>query len=325
MDESLLYDGSGLFSGYDFSKEALGFFCAAGHTIATNPLVVAQDVLSCIYGELNLAAVFDAGDRSAFSSIESLAHLFTLNNDFFCVPRSSSVKYYAIVLDSSKSDRTILANAILNAFAKGTKDYLVILFRHEEMCMLSFARRFGMNTSCFSDWFGKSEFLEFVRKSDIGNLSSKTGCEFFADFVYMTARNYYIRPLSRDCIHAEWYMLDEDERTPWKDYVAERLREDVKAYGDDYVDVLIDKEYQTDSIDSKDFEFDLLALEIELEMMEDSQVFETDDDDYDDDFDEDDEFDPERINTDNIPLEILNDPVELLKWLNKNAQSLDDR
>lgn len=86
MDESLFYNGSGLFSGVDFPREALGFFRAAGHTTASTPRIVADDILYCIYSELKFTAFFDRNERSAFLCINSLSHLFTLQDDVFYDP-----------------------------------------------------------------------------------------------------------------------------------------------------------------------------------------------------------------------------------------------
>jgi len=80
MDESLLYDGSDLFYSLDYPRDALGFFRAVGHTIASTPQVVASDVLHCIYTELNFNVFFDATERLSFLNIDSLSQLFTLDD-----------------------------------------------------------------------------------------------------------------------------------------------------------------------------------------------------------------------------------------------------
>jgi len=324
MEESLLYNGNGLFSGLDYPKEALGFFRAVGHTLATEPLIIANDVMHCIYSELNFATFFDNSERSAFLCMSSLSHLFTLESDVFYDSQSSLVRYYAISIDTPKSDRTTTANIILNAFAKNTKDFLVIMFQNEGMCMFAFAIKTYARLTYFSDWFDGSDVEGFVKKADIGNLSLKNGGELFSDFVYMTARSYYIRPLSKDYIHAEWHMLDEDERPSWNDYADEQMNENCKRYGYDYIDVFITRDYQTDNIEGEDFELDLLALELELEKMKEADAFELDESDYDD-FDGDEEYDLERINTEDIPPEIMDDPVKLLNWLRKSEPSVDEK
>jgi len=322
MDESLHFNGSGLFFGYDFSSEALGFFRAAGHTTASEPLIVANDILHCIYSELKFTAYYNGGERLAFQQIDSLSHLFTLGGDVFHNAQSTAVRYYAVSLNTSKSDRTTTANVILNAFVKNAKDFFVLLFRHEEMCMLAFAMRTYFCIAYFSKWFDEADVDEFIRKADSGNISFDNGCELFSDFVYMTARSYYVHPLSRDYIHAEWYLLDEDERPSWNDYAIARMSENSMKYGDDYIDVIITKDYQVDNIDSKDFEFDLLTLELELARMEESNAFELDKLGCDD-FEDDEEYDSERIKIEDIPVEIVDDPVKLLEWLRKNELAVN--
>jgi len=190
------------------------------------------------------------------------------------------------------------------------------------MCMLAFAIKASACLTYFSDWFDETSLSDFVVRADIVNMSLNNGSELFFDFVYMTARSYYVQPFSKDYIHSDWYLLDEDIRPSWNEYALERTLENNSKYGDDYIDIIMKKDYQTDNIDSKDFELDLLELELELEKMEGEDAFELDESDYDD-FDEDEEYDPERINIEDIPPEIMNDPVKLLEWLRKNEQSVD--
>jgi len=323
MDDSIMYDGSGLLSGVDFPMEALEFFRTVGHTAETKPLITAEDILTCIYSELNFTAFFDRHERFAFLCIDSLSHLFTLDSKIFDKTTLSSIRYYAVSLNTPKSDRTVIAHTVLSAFAKGTSDFLVVLFRNNNKCMLSFAKKSNINPIYFSDWFGESDLFDVVLRADIGNLSLKSGSEMFDDFLYMTARSYYVWPLSKDLYHAEWYLLDENDRPAWKDYVTERMNENSRKYGDDYIDILISKDYQTDNIESKDFELDLLALELEIESMDAEDLFELDESYYDDFEDEEEliELNISRINAEEIPAEILDDPVKLLDWLKRNENA----
>ena len=316
----LLYDGIGLFVNPNFQDNVMSFFRAVGHIETTTPLVVAEDILNCIYTEFKFKAHFDKEERLAFSCIEGLSYLFTLDNDVFYTPHSTQVRYYAVSLNSIKSDRTILSNAILNAFAKNTADYVVVMFRHENECLLSFAKKTIGCVTFFSDWFDYSSISSIMQKSSIANLSLQNSRAFFLDFVYMMAREYYIHPNSRDLVHSERYFLNEDDysRPEWEDYAQELMYGHVYAYGDDYIEPPNNADYQKDNIDESDFDFDLFELELD-EMIAAGLGIE--DDEYD--FGEEDFFfeESERIDISHIPPEILNDPVELLRWLEKKEQA----
>ena len=195
MSDPLLYDWGELFGGFDFPGEALKFFYVVGHTIAVKPLIVAEDILYCIYSELNYKAYFDATERLAFSCISSLSHLFTMNDKAFYKTRNTTVQYLSVVLNTSKVERTAFANIIANAFVKGTTDCLIILFRHDNMCMLSFSKKKYGKLTLFSDWFSEAGVMEVMRKIDIANLSPQNSDEFIRDLIYMAA-HYRIQNLS---------------------------------------------------------------------------------------------------------------------------------
>lgn len=324
MGDPLLYDWSELFYDSDFSGKAMDFFRAVGHTITVTPLIIADDVLHCIYSELNFNAYYERTERTAFSCIESLSYLFSLDNGSFYKIWASQINYYAVSLNTDKSERTVTANTIINAFAKSISDYIVILFRHEKKCMLSFAKKANSYMTFFSDWFDESSASDIVGKIDIGNLSLQNSNAFFFDFAYMAARSYYTQPISWDYAKSEWYSGsflsdgEEDYTRPSRiEYVNDIMYAHIYEYGDDYIEPPGIDDYQKDIISDGNFDFDLMELELD-EMMA-AEVFEMDDDEYRDDkevfYDE-----IGRIDTDNIPPEILNDPVQLVEWLRKNEQ-----
>ena len=324
MGDSLLYDGSGLFTCSALHGEALEFFCSVGHTSAVSPLIVAEDILHCIYSELAFNAYFSKTERLAFSKINDLSHLFTLDNEAFDRKSTRQVRYYAVSLNTDKSERTVNANDILRAFVKNTTDYIVILFRHERMCMLAFAVKLNGFITIYSDWFGYDGYCDISARVDLGNMTLQNSDEFFYDFAYMAARHYYTHPISRDYAHAEWstatYFIDEDEifaRKSWKEVATEIVFSHIFEYGDDFTNLPLADEYQNDILE--DSEYDLLIMELELEESLAAQEFNFAADDDDENFDDEDDFydDSERIDASSIPPEIMRDPVKLLEWLSK--------
>lgn len=326
MGDSLLFDENDLFTNPAFSDEALGFFRSSGHTSAVSPLIVAEDILHCIYSELAFNSYFSKIERSAFSCIKSLSYLFKLENNEFEKNSTRQVRYYAISLDTVKSERTEIANDILRAFAKNTTDYIVILFRHEGMCMLAFAVKQSDFVTVYSDWFDNESVCDFALRIDVGNLTQQNSNDFFFDFVYMAARPYYTHPISRDYAHAEWYTTNffNDENyvwQNWKEVATSIVFSHIFEYGDDFIDVPLAEEYQNDIMEET--EYDLLIMELELEESLEAQKFDfATEDDY---FDEDNDFydDSDRIDADSIPPDIMSDPAKLLEWLNKVKEDAD--
>lgn len=325
MSDPLLYNWDELFNGSDFPGKAMGFFHAVGHTIAETPLIVADDVLRCIYSDLKFKAYYDGAERSAFACISSLSHLFTMDDEAFYKTRNATVQYYSVCVNTLLIERTVIANIIANAFAKSSSGYCVILFRHEEQCMLSFSKKLKSSVTIFSDWFGEANVIDIMRRLDIANLSLQSSDEYIRDLVYFAARRYYTNPISRDYAHAEWanqklfsdfgdMLVTADP----KEFMDELMYSHINDYGDDYVGELDLGDYQTDTIEGSDYDFDLLELEID-EMIA-SEGLEFENDEYSDEDIEGviDEY--ERIYADEIPPEIMDDPVLLLKWLSERER-----
>lgn len=324
MSDLLLYDQDSLFRGSDFTKEAMKFFRTVGHTATSSAEIVAKDVLYCIYSELNLPGIFGADDRIAFSHISSLSYLFSIGNEVFNKRSSTSVKYYAIEIDVSTQERTVTANTIASGFAKNNNSFLVILFRHEDMCAFSFTHPQTHCGSIYSDWFGNTSIADALLRLDIVNLSLNSSSDFFDDLTYMLARRYYIERVSKDYAHLEWLQQrdflenNQDQEVLERcDFISEILFSHIKEYGDDYIEEPYLVVYQTETIDSSDFDFDMLELEL------DELVASADLDFFDDDAVDEEEIIDQygRIIADEIPDNVLNDPVLLLKWLGEKEHT----
>ena len=315
MDDPLLYDWDDLFHGLDFPGKAMGFFQAVGHTITATPLITADDILHCIYSELNFNAYFDRAERSAFACINSLSRLFILDSAAFEKNQKAQVQYYSICLNTDKNERTLIANIIATAFAKNTSEFMVFLFRHDDSCMMSFIKNETSFMIFHSDWFYRSDMPDVLDKIDIANLSLNNCRVFFHDLVYMMARSYYTHPISTDYAFSLLYSQNivedfDDESIYFKDKenIKRLSLEHIDQYGDDYIEIPMESDEQTD--DFADSDFDLLELEIDEMIASDLLEAEMSE------FQEDDLFDEsEQTDLDLIPPEVLSNPVELLKWL----------
>lgn len=171
--------------------------------------------------------------------------------------------------------------------------------------------------SILSDWFSLYDELDdLLYKLDISNFSIRSSKAFYIDFVYNCARWYYTHPYSYDYAALELFPVDYFKENDIHDIEQEQLEELIRQiknravieYGDDYVDqdditVTVTSDYNLD--------LELLLLDIDDEEQEQNPFGE---DPYEDDYPEEDLDEYEYADIDS---ELLDDPILLMKWLEK--------
>jgi hypothetical protein len=227
-----------------------------------------------------------------------VAHLFDVTN---FSERESGVRFFSVDLGFNILDRSYIQHVVHSLIARKASCCSVAIFRHHNAISMSVAydKANANQTVYLSDWFELNDtaFDAFFAGIGESDFSLRNGTDFTSDLIYLTARDYYIRPLSFEYLR---YELNSDENY---------LNEVIKKYGADYVaDAYI--EVLNTRIDIPD-EIDFDLIEYELEQMEFPESEEFDDDDDFNDFDD----DTGNNITGGIPKEVLADPVLLLKWL----------
>jgi len=274
--------------------------------------------------------VFTQQEIESFSYINQLSLLFQLDDNLFDVATHSSINYYAIELSVSRSNRSNVAHTIHNSFARESADSTVILFRNNSECMLSISYGKGENGNkiYLSDWINVNSDVNYIENIAVYNLSFSSSLAFISDFIYYSAREYYIYQFSKEYIYSQILNLDffridnRVDRDAVNEFVEGILYGHIKFYGDDYIEVDKYDDY-INSTSYNDLELDMLELELEMESDEISGI-----DDFEE-FDDTDELDDEsyegdtdryKVDIDDIDDYILNDPIELIKWLENNNQ-----
>jgi len=313
-----------IFEEKNFVLSAIDFFKTIGHTLTCKPYLIADDIRYCIYFDLDFNHVFTQQEIESFSYISQLSLLFQLDDSVFDVSTQRSIEYYAIELSVSRSDRSNIAYIIHNSFARESTNNTVILFRNDSECMLSISYGKGEygNKIYLSDWINADSDVSYIEKIIAYNLSFSSSASFLSDFIYYSAREYYIYKISKEYIYNQILNLDffkidyRLDRDALNKFIEDILYSHIKFYGEDYIEV---DEYD-DNINNNNheaLELDILELELELELESDGKSEIDDFEEFgesDNDSSEDD-TDVNQVNIDDIDDYILNDPIELIKWL----------
>ena len=186
----------------------------------------------------------------------------------------------------------------------------VCLFLHDDKVMLSFI---GYEYHCIlSDWYPlEDDYDSLQNKLDIANISVDDDEEYFADLVFMLARDYYFQgqPSVYQIIPIDLFSRDPIEKIDKEEIdqiIQEALYEPQRLYGDDYVGYEETVINQNNRISD---DIDLLLLEI------------SDDEDIHDEIEENDSVDNDEEDIyefEDYDPEIFRDPTLMVKWLNKN-------
>jgi hypothetical protein len=173
------------------------------------------------------------------------------------------------------------------------------------------------NMNCIlSDWYeAESDYDRLTEKMHVANVSLKSACSYIEDFIYNIARKYYIYPIHREmiiytAIPIDYFNVGWDryiDRDAIQQYKYDALNRYIDEYGDDYVDL---NDYSSRNADIGK-ELDMLLLEMDsIDEQNDELLEEHESDEEHENFEDDSELN-------NIDPEILNDPILMVKWLQK--------
>ena len=173
------------------------------------------------------------------------------------------------------------------------------------------------------------DYDDIIDRICVGNISLTTSNEYFHDFLYAVAREYYIRPISFE--EASYGLMPADYITKSlasdisfsKDEIKEIIQSNLVAfetvYGDDYVEPKYTGMEELNQHHNISAEIDRISFELELNSdIDDAQLEQFDfeeegfEEDNDDDF-----FDGYDENVDGA---IFDDPVLMVKWHEKKQK-----
>lgn len=280
----------------EFCQYALSLFVESGHADSTSPAFDNHTPEQFVFFDNKSDQSLSDNELSLFKIFQNISYLFALGDDVFEKKSGQQVNFYSIELNCSRGSRSQSAfeihemlHQIINVYAT------VILFRWENYVMLSIICE---NSKCImSDWYEVEEDYDcLVEKLHIANVSLKSARLYIEDLDYNIAREYYS-------------FVDRDEI---QQYAYNELNKYINKYGDDYVD-------QDDAqIGNSDVgkELDMLFLEMDnIDEQNDDMLLEESDDAENE---EGEEFSEDDSELQDIAPDVLNDPVLMVKWLQKN-------
>ena len=298
------------YEGETFYQYAMSLFMEAGHVSTSTPEYYNHSAEQFVYFDNTSDSTLSQKERGDLKHINNISRLFTVNDCTF----------FSINLSVSRPERSELAHSIHTMIhpmfdTEGT----ICLFRFEEEVMLSFA---GFGFRCIlSDWYRMYDpYDELLRRIDIVNMSIENGRDFFYDFVYAIARNYYIFVQSNSIFEVipidSLTRLDREEvtREELDQLIRDEMHSDISRYGDDYVGYDETITVRKPNIDSS---LDMMLLEMDAEP---DNPFGEDIEDDDESGEDDLSLTPDKYEYEDIDPGVFQDPLLLVKLLRKQGQ-----
>ena len=297
----------------------------AGHVITSSPIYVNHSSGETLYIDSSKDVVTNRFERDLLSLIDNVSLLVDVRWPGVVPELDENVQIYSATVDFSERCRSQNIADIHHLLQKYWNcTHSIVFFKNKESYLISFADK--DRSHILSDWFSITyEWDKIVERVGIENIAIDTCENYFLDFLYATAREYCIRPVS---FEEESYGL-----MPL-DYISKSLSSDIPLsrdeiknmirdnllyfelmYGDDYVEPQYTGMEERTYYHNISDEIDRISFELELEDTDDEEQFsfedDLDDDDNDDIFDDyDEDIDPA----------IFDDPTLMVKWLEQQEK-----
>lgn len=288
-------------------------------------MLPARGAHSFVYSLLPEGRFLTDLDRFYMKPLKRGSLLFRLrSNDY--PEESEDVNVYAVELEDVDCERSEIAYGIHYLIAKFSDSRSIVLFRHHDASMFSFLYPLdeGRISIYFSDWLTPdTPDTGQLERMHVASTSLRSARECCDGFAFEAMRAYYKYPPSSASL---WYEYMDTVNTTQEDY--ESIKEDaleyvtthklqyVNQYGDDYVDKKVDEVELDDDFNVDDIEWELQTAN------------ESDNGSASDDFQKpESDFEGWVPSNENIPAEVLVNPITLLEWINNHdldTSTLDD-
>lgn len=297
----------------------------AGHVITSSPIYVNHSSGETLYIDSSKDVVTNRFERDLLSLIDNVSLLVDVRWPGVVPELDENVQIYSATVDFSERCRSQNIADIHHLLQKYWNcTHSIVFFKNKESYLISFADK--DRSHILSDWFSITyEWDKIVERVGIENIAIDTCENYFLDFLYATAREYCIRPVSFE--EASYGLMPLDyiskslssdiplSRDEIKNMIRDNLLYFELMYGDDYVEPQYTGMEERTYYHNISDEIDRISFELELEDTDDEEQFsfedDLDDDDNDDIFDDYDE---------DIDLAIFDDPTLMVKWLEQQEK-----
>ena len=297
----------------------------AGHVITSSPIYVNHSSGETLYIDSSKDVVTNRFERDLLSLIDNVSLLVDVRWPGVVPELDENVQIYSATVDFSERCRSQNIADIHHLLQKYWNcTHSIVFFKNKESYLISFADK--DRSHILSDWFSITyEWDKIVERVGIENIAIDTCENYFLDFLYATAREYCIRPVSFE--EASYGLMPLDyiskslssdiplSRDEIKNMIRDNLLYFELMYGDDYVEPQYTGMEERTYYHNISDEIDRISFELELEDTDDEEQFsfedDLDDDDNDDIFDDyDEDIDPA----------IFDDPTLMVKWLEQQEK-----
>ncbi len=297
----------------------------AGHVITSSPIYVNHSSGETLYIDSSKDVVTNRFERDLLSLIDNVSLLVDVRWPGVVPELDENVQIYSATVDFSERCRSQNIADIHHLLQKYWNcTHSIVFFKNKERYLISFADK--DRSHILSDWFSITyEWDKIVERVGIENIAIDTCENYFLDFLYATAREYCIRPVSFE--EASYGLMPLDyiskslssdiplSRDEIKNMIRDNLLYFELMYGDNYVEPQYTGMEERTYYHNISDEIDRISFELELEDTDDEEQFsfedDLDDDDNDDIFDDyDEDIDPA----------IFDDPTLMVKWLEQQEK-----
>ena len=281
-----------------FYEYASSMLVAAGHMITPSPVYINHSSNETIYIDSKKDVVISSIDRALLSYIDNVSLLMEVEWAGVVDELTERVQIFSVTVSFSESSRSQEVADIHHLLQKfWNNNHSIVLFKNKNHFVFSFAD--DTKSHILSDWFEISDdYDDVVECFAIENISLHSCDEYFDDFIYAIAREYYVHPISLE--EASYGMIPIDMMVPKPVtegsyiYDDEITKEDIKTairdnlsyyenmYGYDYVavryegkDDAVSYRNITDEIERISFELELIG-ENEEQFMQDMEFTDND-------------------------------------------------
>ena len=315
-----------------FYEYVLSLLFEAGHVITPFPIYRNHTSNEALYIDSKEDVVLNRFDRGLLSLMDNVSLLADIKWPGVVDELDENVQIYSITVNFSNRCRSQSVADIHHLMQRYWNcTHSIVFFKHCEKYIVSFAN--NVCSHILSDWRNVGmDYDDIIDRICVGNISLTTSNEYFHDFLYAVAREYYIRPISFE--EASYGLMPADYITKSlasdisfsKDEIKEIIQSNLVAfetvYGDDYVEPKYTGMEELNQHHNISAEIDRISFELELNSdIDDAQLeqfdfeeegFEEDnDDDFFDGYDE------------NVDPAIFDDPVLMVKRHKKKQKERD--
>ena len=297
----------------------------AGHVITSSPIYVNHSSGETLYIDSSKDVVTNRFERDLLSLIDNVSLLVDVRWPGVVPELDENVQIYSATVDFSERCRSQNIADIHHLLQKYWNcTHSIVFFKNKESYLISFADK--DRSHILSDWFSITyEWDKIVERVGIENIAIDTCENYFLDFLYATAREYCIRPVSFE--EASYGLMPLDyiskslssdiplSRDEIKNMIRDNLLYFELMYGDDYVEPQYTGMEERTYYHNISDEIDRISFELELEDTDDEEQFS-----FEDDLDDDDNDDIFDGYDEDIDPAIFDDPTLMVKWLEQQEK-----